>query len=330
MRAAIVGLGAIAPIHHRAILRAGGEITALCEISEEQANAFCQKTSCTAPLYTDFDKMLDAGGFDTVHICTPHYLHANMVVSALRAGYHVLCEKPLCIREKDIPRILAVEKKSGKKLGVCLQNRYNPVNIEARALAQGATAGFGSVVWERGENYYASGEWRGKWPTEGGGVMINQALHTLDLLIWMMGVPSSVAATVENRHLDGIIDVEDTASALFFYEDGRCFNFYATTAGGADMPVQVTLTGNGHTVTAMKDTLITDGVAVTKTAENTPIGKEVWGDGHAALVADFYAAITEDRPFAINGEEGAKVVRAILAMYRSNGERAQLTKGENL
>ena len=328
MRSAIVGLGAIAPTHYDAIIRAGGEVIAVCDTDEGQAERFFERTGCTAPLYRSLPEMLAAGGFDVLHICTPHYLHAEMVTNALAAGYHVLCEKPLCIREKDIPRILAAEKNSGKHLGVCLQNRYNAANIEARRLARDARAGLGTVVWERGAGYYASGAWRGRWETEGGGVMINQALHTLDLLIWMMGMPDSVRATCENRHLEGIIEVEDTASALFSYEDGRRFNFFATTAGGCDMPVQVTLTGNGHTVTATPDTLTVDGHAVEKEGGHAKIGKDVWGDGHAKLVADFYRSVEDDTPFAIDGEEGAKVVRAILAMYRSHGKETPLTKGE--
>ena len=142
-------------------------------------------------------------------------------------------------------------------------------------------------------------------------------------------MPKSVMANCENRHLGGVIEVEDTASALFTYEDGRCFNFYATTAGGADMPVQVTLAGNGHTVTATPDTLTLDGHAVEKEGGHAKIGKDVWGDGHAKLVADFYRSVEEDTPFAIDGEEGAKVVRAILAMYRSSGKETLLTKGED-
>ena len=329
MKSAIVGLGAIAPTHYDAITRAGGEVVAICDTDGAQAERFRAKTGCAAPLFPSLKEMLCAGGFDVLHICTPHYLHAEMVTDALTAGYHVLCEKPLCIKEEDIPRILEAEKKSGRRLGVCLQNRYNAANLEARRLSEGARAGFGTVVWERNEGYYASGSWRGKWETEGGGVMINQALHTLDLLIWMLGMPKSVQATCENRHLGGVIEVEDTASALFTYEDGRCFNFYATTAGGADMPVQITLAGNGHTVTATPDTLTLDGHAVEKEGGHAKIGKDVWGDGHAKLVADFYRSVEEDTPFAIDGEEGAKVVRAILAMYRSSGKETLLTKGED-
>jgi hypothetical protein len=145
-------------------------------------------------------------------------------------------------------------------------------------------------------------------------------------------------AAKDGNHLDDLLDrihhrtemIPSTlASALFRYADGRCFNFFATTAGGCDMPVQVTLTGNGHTVTATPDTLTLDGHAAEKEGGHAKIGKDVWGDGHAKLVADFYRSVEENTPFAIDGEEGAKVVRAILAMYRSNGKETPLTKGEN-
>lgn len=327
MRAAIIGLGAIAPIHEQAIRRAGGEVVALCDVDPAQAASFREKTGAAAPLYADWQKMIREVRPDVVHICTPHWLHADMTVFALRAGCHVLCEKPLCIREADIPAILAAERESGRLLGVCHQNRYNESNLAAHALLGGAPArsGFGTVVWNRGADYYASGAWRGKWETEGGGVLINQALHTLDLMIWFCGMPDTVVADVANRHLSGTIEVEDTASALFRYEDGRVFNFFATTASGADMPVQVMLTTeDGHTVVAANDTVTVDGEIRPSASGSARYGKAVWGDGHATLVADFYRAITENRPFPINGREAAKVVRAILAIYRSHGREVQL------
>ena len=323
MKAAIIGLGAIAPVHAQAIRRAGGHIVAVCDIDKDQAARFRERAACDAPLFPDYRALLSSTDADVVHICTPHYLHAEMILAALQSGRHVLCEKPLCIREQDIPRILHAEKESEKKLGVCLQNRYAASNLAARALAgDSPRAAFGSVVWERGVAYYRSGPWRGRWETEGGGVMINQALHTLDLLLWIMGMPDTVIASTENRHLNGEIEVEDTASALFRFRDGRSFNFFATTAGG----VQITVCGNGHTITATPDTLTCDG-NVQHTAAGKPIGKTVWGDGHADLVADFYDAIRSARPFAIDGAEAAKVVRAILAMYRSAGREVPLSEG---
>jgi predicted dehydrogenase len=328
MRAAIIGLGSISTTHYGAITRAGGEVVAICDIDERAMATFRERTGCTAKGYTNYQAMLADASIDVVHICTPHYLHAEMVIAALRAGHHALCEKPLCIREEDIPRVLAAERESGKRLGVCHQNRYNESNLAVKSLlaSDPACSGFGTVVWNRNESYYASGAWRGKWESEGGGVMINQALHTLDLLLWMIGQPDTVQADVENRHLSGVIEVEDTASALFRYADGRCFNFFATTASGADMPVQVMVTTKGgQTVVAANDTITVNGAIRPSDSGDIRYGKDVWGDGHAKLVADFYTCIGENRPFAIDGREGARVVRAILAMYRSRGTEEALT-----
>lgn len=331
MRAAIIGLGCIAPVHYQAIERAGGSVTALCDIDVAARENFARLTGTRAPFYSDYREMLRCAQADVVHICTPHYLHAPMVIDALRAGFHVLCEKPLCIREEDLPSIRAAQAESGRQLAVCLQNRYNQSNLAARELLGGrpAGAGVGTVVWARGAAYYQSGAWRGRWDTEGGGVMINQALHTLDLLLWFMGVPDSVIATIENRAHRGVIEVEDTASALFRYADGRSFQFYATTASGADFPVQVMLAAaDGTRIVAANDTLTVNGQIRPSPAGTLRYGKDVWGDGHAALVADYYRHIEEGRPFPIGYAAGAAVLRAILAMYRSKGQEVPLGTDE--
>ncbi len=328
MRAAIVGLGAISTTHYGAIGRADGEVAAICDVDEAKIAAFREKTGSTAAGYTDWHALLRDESLDVIHICTPHYLHAEMVIAALQAGHHVLCEKPLCIREEDIPRVLEAERASGRHLGVCHQNRYNESNMATHALVEAdpAKAGFGTVVWDRGAGYYASGAWRGRWDTEGGGVMINQALHTLDLLLWLMGQPETVQADIVNRHLSGVIEVEDTASALFRFADGRAFTFYATTASAADFPVQVMVaTQGGQTIVAANDTITINGEIRPSDSGEIRYGKDVWGDGHAKLITDFYTSIQESRPFAIDGREGARVVRAILAMYRSQGREEKLS-----
>ncbi len=329
MKSAIIGLGAISSVHYQAILGAGGEVVAVCDCDPARLEAFREKTACPAAAYTDYKEMLAKECLDAVHICTPHHLHADMTVDALAAGCHVLCEKPLCIKEEDIDRIIGAEAVSGKQVAVCLQNRYNASNLAAMDCLGGrpAAAGHGTVVWNRDAAYYASGDWRGKWETEGGGVMINQALHTLDLLIWYMGMPDSVQATCENRRLAGVIEVEDTASALFRYRDGRMFNFYASNASSADFPVLVNLvSADGKKLAALSDALTVNGTPLDLCAAGEHVGKAVWGTGHARLVQDFYTCIEEGRPFAIDAIEGAKVVRAILAMYRSNGQEISLKR----
>ena len=328
MRSAIIGLGCISNLHRLGIAKAGGELVAVCDNDHEKLERFAADGG-NATLYADYHEMLAKEQIDTVHICTPHYLHAEMIIAALEAGCNVLCEKPLCIREEDIPRILAAEAASGKQLGVCHQNRYNESSVEARAILEKdpAASGFGFVVWNRDARYYESGAWRGKWETEGGGVMINQALHTLDLMLLLMGDPETVEATCENRRLKGVIEVEDTASALFRYGDGRMFNFYATNANSADFPVEMVIRTVGkHILTLTSATLTVDGQAASFSYGKTEGGKGVWGNGHEALISDFYSCIEQDRPFPIDGKEGARVVRAILGMYRSQSKEIPLTK----
>ena len=324
MKSAIVGLGAIAPTHFDAITRAGGEVVAVCDTDAGQAERFFAKTGCKAPLFPTLSEMLSHGGFDVLHICTPHYLHAEMVIKGLTAGYHVLCEKPLCICEEDIPRILEAEAESGKRLGVCLQNRYNAANLEARRLSEGARAGLGTVVWERGAGYYASGAWRGKWETEGGGSLINQALHTLDLTMWFCGDPDAVLSVSHNLTMQKEIEVEDTIFARF--EGEQPFTVLGTNVAMADLPVEIGIHLDDHTqLTVLPSTFLINGVPVpSATVKKKAYGKDCYGSGHATLIEDFYDCVATGRHFPIDGREGARVIRLILAAYKSRGERVEI------
>ena len=327
-RIAIIGCGAISGNHVKGILASGQELCALCDIQPGQAAALIQKYELDKlPIYTDYLEMLDAEKPDVVHICTPHYLHAEMCVEALGRNINVLCEKPLAISTKQLSDIEEAAKKSKAKLGVCLQNRYEPNLLRAKELAQstGIRTACGDVVWKRDESYYASAEWRGKWETEGGGVMINQALHTLDLLQWICGMPTQVTAHISNDHLQGIIEVEDTATARFTLPDGSFFTVYATTAAGASFPAHLRFYLQDKQILHAETNLLTLGGHEIDCRDSTDFtGKSVWGTGHTALIGDFYRCIKENTPFPINEKEGGKVVRLILSMYASNGKSLKI------
>ena len=318
-RAAVVGCGAIAPNHVRGILDAGQTLAAVCDTNAERAGKLCAKFGLSVPVYTDLEALLDRERPDVLHVCTPHYLHAPMCCAALRRGVNVLCEKPLGISEADLCAIETAEAESTATLGVCLQNRYEPNFLRLRAIAEeeGIASAFGVVAWRRDADYYASGAWRGKWATEGGGVMINQALHTLDLLQWLCGMPKSVIAHVSDDHLRGVIEVEDTASALFRLPDGKAFQLFATTACAADFPAQLqVMTCAGHRYFADNVSLCRDGEPLPGEKSAT-LGKTVWGSGHCRLIADYYRHLSEGTRFPIDAHEGARVVRLILGMYES-------------
>ena len=315
MKTVIVGAGVIGRVHLKSMLELGMMPAAICDIDTEKARALLSELQLDLPVYGDYLAMLDELRPDSVHICTPHHLHADMIVLALSRNINVLCEKPLCIRHADIPRILDAQRASTATLGVCHQNRYNPANVFLKDYLAGKTvrAAHGTVAWHRDGSYYRSAEWRGKWATEGGGVMINQALHTLDLLQWMLGYPASVTASICNLSLGGEIEVEDTAFAAFA---GKApFTFAATNAAGASLPVQITLRTTEEEIVLLPHSVMIDGKVVFHEQKQIVLGKTCYGNGHLALIADFYDAIEKGRPFAIDGEAAANVIRIILSMY---------------
>ncbi len=323
LRVALVGCGEISGNHIGAIVGAGAELCALCDIRPERAEKRAAQFSVSAPIYTDYQTMLDEIRPDVVHICTPHDLHAPMAIAALARDIHVLCEKPLCISMEQLAALREAEQGSRATLGVCHQNRFKPAMIEMKKMAErGVTGAYGSVVWKRDEAYYRSDAWRGTVAHEGGGVMINQAIHTLDLLQWICGMPTRVISTVGNWTHKGIIEVEDTACARFETADGLPINFFATTSAGTSLPISVQLTLADKTKVYAQNgfLIVNDALYPLKPTEKASIGKEVWGVEHAALIKEFYRCVLTGERFPIDVEEGGRVVRLILAMYRSNGE----------
>ena len=330
MNTCIIGCGAISYVHVDSVLKTGGRIVALADIDVEKATILKDKFHLDCAIYTDYRQMLDSEDIDVVHICTPHYLHAEMTIYSLDNGYDVLVEKPLCTKLDDIERILDAERRASGKLAVCLQNRYNPSNVKVKQLLDGkeVIAGVGMVAWNRGFKYYEGNEWKGKWATEGGGALINQALHTLDLLQWYMGEPTSVTAHYATDMLKGIIEVEDTLMATYEYDSGANLNFYCTNCATSMFPVQIMLATNDSKIVLHPDHVIVDGEYISTVEQNASVGKQCWGGGHYILIKDFYEKLRDDKPFWINGVEGAKVMRMILSAYASNGNKILLE--ENL
>ena len=327
MRVGIIGLGAIAPMHVNALLDCGQSIVALCDIEIEKCREIKEQFSCEKELqnaeeYSDYKEMLDKANLDAVHICTPHHLHAEMICESLSRDINVLCEKPLAISFAQFDEIEKAVKASKAKLGISFQNRYNPtvITLKNYIADKKVTCGTANLVWKRDEKYYASGEWRGKMATEGGGVMINQAIHSLDLLQHICGMPKTLIAHTSNNSLKGIVDVEDTAYGLFKVDDEKNFIITATNAAKHSFVVDVKFFADGHTVELLGDNLIIDGKQVER-MDNTPvIGKRVWGLGHLPLVADFYDCVINKKDFPIDFYEAKKAISLVLKMYESNGK----------
>lgn len=318
MKVCIIGTGAISGNHISAVLAAGEEIAALCDISSDKARKKALEFGLICPVFTDYKAMIDMIRPDAVHICTPHYLHAEMVKYALSRNVAVLSEKPACINAEQLRALKEAHEKSSAPYGVCFQNRYLDVNREARSLVAGAKVfgASGVVLWNRDEKYYASGEWRGTWDGEGGGVLINQSVHTLDLMIDALGAPVSVSAKMENEHLKGIIEVEDRMQITLKYPDFTAL-FTATTAATDTYPVCTAFYTDRGVVETRGGTITVNG-AETPSGKNARLaGKNEWGAGHDLLIADFYACVKEGKPVACDFNGCVDTMKTVFAAYRS-------------
>ena len=320
MTSAVVGLGIIGKVHIQILRELSENRIVVCDVDEKKLAEYPDVQG-----YSDYEKMLDEACPDVVHICTPHYLHAEMIIAALERNVHVLCEKPLCIKEEDIARIQEAEKKSKAKLGVCHQNRYNDVNVYLKKYLEDKeiVSAHGNVIWKRDKAYYDQADWRGTKDMEGGGVLINQALHTLDLMQWFCGMPESLVAQTGNYSLKNVIEVEDTASMLCFGR--KNFTFFATNSGGCDMDTQIDIKlSNKENIAAYPQMLYINGKAVCTEEMEKVVGKCCYGNGHKKIITDFYDCIASGKPFAVDGRESAKVIKLILAAYQSQGENIKI------
>lgn len=316
MKSAIIGMGVIGNVHAKVLNTIGEKLVAVCDLDERRLENFTD-----AKHYTDYKKMLEEVKPDVVHICTPHYLHAEMVICALDMGINVLCEKPLCISFEQIDAILEAEKRSKAILGVVHQNRYNPENVYLKEYLsnKNVLGGHGSVAWSRTADYYNKAQWRGTWEGEGGGALINQALHTLDLMQWMMGMPKQVTARCDNFTLQDTIEVEDTATLVC--TGGKTnFTFYATNGAPCFFPVSVSAKTEEGNVQVIPGKFIGQDQTIDFKKEGECFGKSCYGSGHVGLNRDFYDCVRTGRKFELDGEEGSKVIRIILSAYKSNGK----------
>lgn len=328
LRAAIIGCGLISKNHLKALNNVEHAVcAAVCDIVREKAEAAAKQYEVPG-IYTDYRKMLNDPDIDVVHICTPHHLHAQMAVDALLAGKHVLCEKPMALSKEDAKRIMEARDKSGRNLGICFQNRYNEASVYMKKLLESGelgeiTGARGQVTWNRKPEYYTQSSWRGKWATEGGGVLINQAIHTFDLLQWLTCPVKTVEASISTKRLKEAIEVEDTVDVLMTGENGQRMLFYASNCYVKNAPVELEIICENGSIKMVGNEVVTEkNGQITKKdySSGTVLGKDYWGSGHGFLIDDFYQCIQTGKAFPVSGEEAVVSVRLLEAVYRSAKE----------
>ncbi len=345
IRVGLVGCGKVGTIHAAALKSLpGAEFVACCDADPARAATFAGKYGATP--FPDLAAMLRDGKVQAVIIGTPHPLHAEPAILSAEAGVHVLIEKPMAASLADCDRMLAATRKAGVTLGVISQRRfYEPVArmkqaIEAGKIGVPSLGVFLQYSW-RDAAYYRSDPWRGKWATEGGGVLVNQSPHQLDILLWLLGPAAEVSGYWANVNHPGI-EVDDTAVVSLRFQNGGLGSIATSVSQQPGVYTKVHVHGsNGASVGVETDRGATFIAGVSGIAE--PPLNDLWtipGEEHllaefqaqdrarfssvdatthyhALQIADFLAAIREGRPPLVTGEDGRAVVELFTAVYRS-------------
>ena len=323
-KVALIGCGVISDNHISALTSIDNvEIVAIADIDTAKPEAKIKKYGLNCRIYSDYIEMLDKEEPNAVHVLTPHYLHTEMTIEALSRDINVFLEKPLCIKREDVEKIINAEKQSKAKVCVSFQTRYNETVKLAKRIAEedgGVKNAYATVVWNRNDNYYAQGEWRGKWETEGGGVMINQAIHTLDLLGIFLGIPKNVQAVCSKlRHSDAI-EVEDSCECIIDYDSGKSAIVYATTNFQGYDSTMLHVETKNHTIEIREPNIYVDGHPLEIEKSDSYIGKKCYGSGHSMLIEDFYNSLEREKDVPVPVTQAQYAVRIILAAYKSNGK----------
>ena len=328
LKTGIVGCGNIAKIHFAALKGLEDvEIVAAADIDLERGETYSEEyENKKIHLYSSFTTMLEKEQLDVVHICTPHYLHVSMALEAVKKGVHVFMEKPQAISKAEFEALKEEKKKWQKEVGICFQNRYNPAVRKGKKLLESGYLGElkgakAFLTWNREKAYYEQSKWRGKWSTEGGGVLINQAIHTLDLLVYLLGKPERAEASIQNHHLKSIIEVEDTMEAYMEIK-GRPVCFYATNAYAEDAPVFLEILCSRGKICIEGEYLEVYSQEKGREVYNFEIerqqfGKKCWGSSHSMCIQDFYECLKRKKIFCNSLDLTEDTFELMLGLYDS-------------
>ncbi|MDQ3442693.1 MAG: Gfo/Idh/MocA family oxidoreductase [Chloroflexota bacterium] len=326
----IVGAGIIGEVHARALEGVdNATVVAVAEPREEAGRKLAGKYDAT--WHSSYTEMLADPALDLVILGTPSGLHPEQTILAAQAGKHVITEKPMSITHDGATRMIEAIDRAGVKLAVIFQNRLSrDVYRVKRAIEAGLIGkpvlGSASVYWHRSQDYYdANGGWRGTWALDGGGVLINQSIHTIDLLQWLLGGVSSVQAHIAT--LNHQIEAEDAASASVRFHSGAVGSILVTTAAAKDNPTRVEIIGTEGRVT-LENNVVThfDGTGelsddLLSEADLVIIRDwkpaEAFGEGHRRQLRLIFDALAVGQEPPVSGREARKAVDVILGVYES-------------
>ncbi|RKJ52804.1 gfo/Idh/MocA family oxidoreductase [bacterium 1XD42-8] len=336
MKYALIGCGRISPNHIAAAQKNNLEFTALCDVvkhnMEEKIAKF--ELSKNIPQYTDYKELLEKEKPDLIAIATESGKHSQIALDCIEAGVNIIIEKPIALSLSDADRIIEKAKAKGVKVCACHQNRFNKSILKIREAVEKERFGkmfYGTahIRWNRGYDYYSRAKWRGTWEQDGGALM-NQCIHNIDLLRWMMGSDIEEVMAMTDRLNHEYIEAEDMGIALIRFKNGS----YGIVEGTTNVyPHNLeetlylfgekgTVKAGGHSVNIIEEWRFSDFLdnpeEVKATFHENP--PNVYGFGHTPLYADVIGAIKDDRQPYVDAEAGKRALELVLAIYKSAAE----------
>lgn len=333
LNVAIIGCGRISAAHIDALLQLADLACPVLavDINEEKARAAAAQLGCEWS--TDIETALNST-IDVVHLCLPHDLHAPYAIRAMQAGIHVLTEKPVALTLQQTDEMIRVQRKTGVKLGVIFQTRFIQGVEMLRAMIQDGRFGRilsvrSQLTWHRPYSYYSASEWKGTWEHEGGGVLIDQAIHSIDRVRYILDDDVEwIDGSIHNRcHHDPLPDgrllqIEDTAEAVIQFKNGCIYTLYASDNYKADAPITIEILGERGRCGLLQDMGFyeLDGcyTEIRHTHGTTNIGPGYWGTSHVVQIRDFYEAVLNDGPVAVDAADARKTLEIVKGVYLSS------------
>ncbi len=347
LRFGIIGCGVIGPHHARTITSLpDAQLIAVADALPERAQKLAEQYNVTS--YTDPQEMLTHEHLDIVTICTPSGLHGEHACLAMHAGCHVIVEKPMEITLARIEEMLQVQQETGRKLAVISQHRFDAATMQVGSLVEQEAFGrlvLGNAIipWWRSQKYYDSGAWRGTWEFDGGGVLMNQSIHSIDLLQWLMGPVKSIYAYTDT--LVHRMETEDAAVAILRFVNGAIGTIAATTGAYPGVSTHIEIFGDRGSARIENDRLSYLHLARDDQAEvgaygGTPVKVDLaedtasgaqnprgvfQSDAHTLQIADMIRAIRENGTPLVDGQAGRHPVEIILGIYESARTHCEVT-----
>lgn len=338
MKYALIGCGRISTNHIKAAINNNIEIVAICDIVPENMKNILEKhelqNNKSIKRYSDYKKMIADNDIDLISIATESGLHAEIAIYCIKNGINIIIEKPIAMSIKDADEIIRLSEEYNVKVAACHQNRFNiAVQKMRKALEEGRfgkiSHGSIHVRWNRNRDYYEQAKWRGTWKDDGGALM-NQCIHGIDLLRWMLGDDIEEVYGVTRRQFHDYLEAEDIGMAVVKFKNGAVATIEGTT-NVYPQNLEETLYLFGEKGTVKIGGKSTNNIDVWDFADETEedmsnkgleeVTSNVYGNGHTSLFMDMIQAIKEDRRPYVDAYAGKRALELVLAIYKSQKEK---------